>query len=121
MVDLDDWDRLGREVPCLLNLLPSGEYLMEDFYYAGGLPAVIRELAFEADGCPHVPSSPALEYAVVTRMFCFLTRPDPPRRPYGEWSYPGRERKGSQVLESGGHHPFLQALQAPWRHCCPPG
>ena len=41
---LDDWDRLGREIPCLVNLMPSGEYLMEDFYYAGGLPVVIREL-----------------------------------------------------------------------------
>jgi len=43
-LSLDDWDRLGREVPCLVNLMPSGKYLMEDFYYAGGLPAVIREL-----------------------------------------------------------------------------
>ena len=43
--DLDDWDRLGREVPCLVNLMPSGEHLMEDFYYAGGLPVVLRELA----------------------------------------------------------------------------
>src|SRR5215472_10324329 len=41
---LDDWDKLGRDVPCLVNLMPSGKYLMEDFYYAGGLPAVIREL-----------------------------------------------------------------------------
>jgi L-arabonate dehydrase len=41
---LDDWDKLGRGVPCLVNLMPSGKYLMEDFYYAGGLPAVIREL-----------------------------------------------------------------------------
>jgi dihydroxy-acid dehydratase len=41
---LDDWDRLGRGVPCLVNLLPSGKHLMEDFYYAGGLPAVLREL-----------------------------------------------------------------------------
>jgi L-arabonate dehydrase len=41
---LDDWDKLGRDVPCLVNLMPSGQYLMEDFYYAGGLPAVIREL-----------------------------------------------------------------------------
>jgi L-arabonate dehydrase len=41
---LEDWDTLGRNVPCLLNLMPSGKYLMEDFYYAGGLPAVIREL-----------------------------------------------------------------------------
>ena len=42
---LADWDRLGREVPCLVNLMPSGKYLMEDFYYAGGLPAVLREMA----------------------------------------------------------------------------
>ncbi len=41
---LDDWDKLGRDVPCLVNLMPSGKYLMEDFYYAGGVPAVIREL-----------------------------------------------------------------------------
>lgn len=41
---LEDWDRLGRDVPCLVNLMPSGEYLMEDFYYAGGLPVVLREL-----------------------------------------------------------------------------
>jgi dihydroxy-acid dehydratase len=42
--ELEDWDRLGRDVPCLLNLMPSGKYLMEDFYYAGGLPAIIREM-----------------------------------------------------------------------------
>jgi len=41
---LEDWDRIGRGVHCLLNLMPSGEFLMEDFCYAGGLPAVIREL-----------------------------------------------------------------------------
>jgi len=41
---LDDWDALGHGLPCLVNLQPSGKYLMEDFYYAGGLPAVIREL-----------------------------------------------------------------------------
>jgi dihydroxy-acid dehydratase len=41
---LEDWDRVGREVHCLVNLMPSGKYLMEDFYYAGGLPAVLREL-----------------------------------------------------------------------------
>jgi dihydroxy-acid dehydratase len=41
---LDDWDRLGREVPTILNLMPSGEFLMEDFYYAGGLPVVMQRL-----------------------------------------------------------------------------
>jgi dihydroxy-acid dehydratase len=42
---LDDWDRLGRNIPTLVDLMPSGRFLMEDFYYAGGLPAVIRSLA----------------------------------------------------------------------------
>jgi dihydroxy-acid dehydratase len=41
---LDDWDRLGRDVPTLVDLMPSGRFLMEDFYYAGGLPAVIKAL-----------------------------------------------------------------------------
>jgi dihydroxy-acid dehydratase len=42
--ELDDWDRCGREVPCLVNLMPSGKHLMEDFFYAGGVPAVMKEL-----------------------------------------------------------------------------
>jgi len=41
---LDDWDRLGSNVPTIVDLMPSGRFLMEDFYYAGGLPAVIRIL-----------------------------------------------------------------------------
>ena len=41
---LDDWDRLGRDVPTIVNLMPSGEYLMEEFFYAGGLPVVLRML-----------------------------------------------------------------------------
>ncbi|MCS5660842.1 MAG: dihydroxy-acid dehydratase [Dehalococcoidia bacterium] len=41
---LDDWDRCGKDVPTLVDLMPSGRFLMEDFYYAGGIPAVIREL-----------------------------------------------------------------------------
>ncbi|MFX4223768.1 MAG: IlvD/Edd family dehydratase [Thalassobaculum sp.] len=43
-IGLDDWDRLGKDMPCLVNLMPSGEHLMEDFYYAGGLPAVLKEI-----------------------------------------------------------------------------
>ena len=41
---LDDWDRYGREVPTLVDIMPSGRFLMEDYYYAGGLPAVLRAL-----------------------------------------------------------------------------
>src|SRR5688500_14986775 len=43
-LDLEDFARLGRGVHTLVNLMPSGKYLMEDFYYAGGLPVVLREL-----------------------------------------------------------------------------
>ena len=41
---LDDFDRLGSSLPCLVDIQPSGKHLMEDFFYAGGLPAVLREL-----------------------------------------------------------------------------
>ena len=43
-LSLDDWDRLGRDVPTIVDLMPSGRFLMEDYYYAGGLPAVLRAL-----------------------------------------------------------------------------
>jgi len=42
---LEDFDRLASELPCLVNLQPSGQYLMEDFCYAGGLPVVMKEIA----------------------------------------------------------------------------
>ena len=41
---LEDWDAIGSQMPCLVNLQPSGHFLMEDFYYAGGVPAVMREI-----------------------------------------------------------------------------
>jgi dihydroxy-acid dehydratase len=42
---IDDFDVLASELPCLVNLQPSGQYLMEDFCYAGGLPVVMAEIA----------------------------------------------------------------------------
>lgn len=41
---LEDFDQIGSKIPLLVNLKPSGKYLMEDFFYAGGLPVVIKEL-----------------------------------------------------------------------------
>ena len=41
---LEDWDRCGRDVATVVNLMPSGKYLMEEFFYAGGLPVVLRNL-----------------------------------------------------------------------------
>jgi len=41
---LEDWDLIGRDVPTIVDLQPSGRFLMEDFYYAGGLPVVLKYL-----------------------------------------------------------------------------
>ncbi len=43
-ISLDDWDRCGRDVPTIVNLMPSGKYLMEEFFYAGGLPVILKRL-----------------------------------------------------------------------------
>jgi dihydroxy-acid dehydratase len=43
-LDLDDFDTMSRGTPVLANIRPSGEYLMEDFYYAGGLPALLAQI-----------------------------------------------------------------------------
>ena len=48
----DDWQRIGHEVPLLVNLQPAGEYLGEDYHHAGGVPAVVGEL-LEAGLLPH--------------------------------------------------------------------
>ncbi|MFC5427412.1 IlvD/Edd family dehydratase [Paraburkholderia denitrificans] len=51
-LELDDWTRIGRGTPTIVDLQPSGRFLMEEFYYAGGLPAVLRRLG-EAGLLPH--------------------------------------------------------------------
>ena len=47
---LEDWDRIGASMDCLVNLQPSGKYLMEDFCYAGGLPAVMKAILAHLHG-----------------------------------------------------------------------
>ena len=51
-LELDDWTMVGRGTPTLVDLQPSGRFLMEDFYYAGGLPAVLRRMG-EGGLLPH--------------------------------------------------------------------
>ncbi|KAI5921336.1 dihydroxy-acid/6-phosphogluconate dehydratase [Camillea tinctor] len=51
-LDLDDWDRIGHAIPLLLNMQPAGEMLSEDYYRAGGLPAILAEL-LAAGRLPH--------------------------------------------------------------------
>ncbi|AZN97677.1 dihydroxy-acid dehydratase [Mesorhizobium sp. M9A.F.Ca.ET.002.03.1.2] len=51
-LDNDDWQKVGLEIPLLVNLQPSGEYLGEDYHHAGGVPAVVAEL-MKAGLLPH--------------------------------------------------------------------
>lgn len=51
-LDNDDWQKLGHDVPLLVNLQPAGEFLGEDYQHAGGVPAVVGEL-IEAGILPH--------------------------------------------------------------------
>eukprot|EP01041_Mallomonas_annulata_P018173 gene18173-36975_t len=51
-LELEDWTTIGRGTPTIVDLLPSGRFLMEEFYYAGGLPGVIRRMG-EGGMLPH--------------------------------------------------------------------
>ncbi len=51
-LDNDDWQKIGHKVPLLVNLMPAGEYLGEDYHHAGGVPVVVREL-LDAGLLPH--------------------------------------------------------------------
>jgi dihydroxy-acid dehydratase len=57
-LSLEDFDALGGRVPVLADVRPAGRYLMEDFYYAGGLPALLRQLS-EVPGVLH-PDRPTV-------------------------------------------------------------
>ena len=74
---LEDWDRVGSGVPLLVNLMPAGDHLMEDFFVAGGLSAVMRELSDLLD----------------------LSAPTVSGRPIGE-QLRGAERYGDDVIHS---------------------
>ncbi len=51
-LEMEDWNRVGRGMPTIVDLQPSGRFLMEEFYYSGGLPAVLRRMG-EHNLLPH--------------------------------------------------------------------
>lgn len=67
-LDLEDFDRFSQGIPLLANLQPSGAYFMEDFYYAGGLPALMKAMAGKLHGKTIAVSGKAIEenYATAT-------------------------------------------------------
>lgn len=48
---LEDFDRIGRKIPHLVDLVPGGQYYLEDFYYAGGVPALMKRLENDLFNC----------------------------------------------------------------------
>jgi dihydroxy-acid dehydratase len=54
---VDDWEKLGYRIPLLVNLQPAGEYLGEDYYHAGGLPAVVAELVAQKKILPAITAN----------------------------------------------------------------
>lgn len=61
-LDINDFDKLSASVPLLVNLQPSGKFFMEDFYYAGGLPVVMKEMIDHLDqACKTVTGKTVLE------------------------------------------------------------
>lgn len=73
---LEDFDRVAREVPLLVDLQPAGNYLMEDFHYAGGVPAVLREISelIDADAMT-VTGQPLSAYWEVAERYGDVVRP----------------------------------------------
>jgi dihydroxyacid dehydratase/phosphogluconate dehydratase len=62
-LSLEDFDAIGGQVPCLVNCMPSGKYLMEDFAYAGGMPALMKSMAdLMRAGAPTVMGRPISSY-----------------------------------------------------------
>lgn len=109
---LEDFDRLGREVPLLVDLMPSGRFLMEEFAYAGGVPALLSRLAPMLDlDVPTVAGSTLRE--VVAEARCWdeaVIRPlEDPVQPAGSGTavLRGNLAPGGAVIKVSAAEPSL--------------
>ncbi len=90
-LSLEDFDRIGSDLPLLVNLMPAGKYLMEDFYYAGGLPVVMREMDHLLhSGIPTVSGRPILENYINANCYN--------RGVIAQFEHPFKEKAGIAVL-----------------------
>ncbi|WP_423455070.1 IlvD/Edd family dehydratase [Ottowia sp. VDI28] len=81
-LSIEDWDRLGYEVPLLVNCMPAGEFLAEEFHRAGGLPAVAGELL--KAGLLHADAATVDGGTIGERYGACATRDDRVIRPVGQ-------------------------------------
>ncbi|MDQ0377040.1 IlvD/Edd family dehydratase [Amycolatopsis thermophila] len=113
-LSLDDFDTLIREIPTLVNLMPSGKYLMEDFCYAGGLPVVMRQLV-EAGllhaGSVSVTGKPVSDNVAAAENFNtdVITTVDEPLQPAGNGTavLRGNLCPGGAVIKQSAASPHL--------------
>ena len=96
---LDDFDAISRRVPWLANVRPSGAYLMEDFYFAGGLPALLGQLAEGPGGA--APGAGDGNRQAVRRKDHRGTRPQPGRHPRARYRAGRRGRGGGAARQPG--------------------
>ena len=96
---LDDFDAISRRVPWLANIRPSGKYLMEDFYFAGGLPALLGQLATVPGRA--APGADDRHRPPVRRSDPRRTGPQPRRHPRARHRAGRRGRGGGAARQPG--------------------
>jgi dihydroxy-acid dehydratase len=110
-LDLEDFDHLSRDVPLLVDLQPSGRFLMEDLHYAGGLPAVMKQLEAVLD--PEAPTvaghriGAQYETAEVFNTDVIHTMADPVKPDSGIWVLRGNLAPGGAVMKPSAASPEL--------------
>lgn len=116
-LELSDFDELSREVPLLSNLQPSGQYLMEDFDYAGGIPAIMSRIADRLHSdCPSVCGSTIGEIAAGGECFNDeVIRPldNPVQSSSGTWVLKGNLAPGGAIMKPNAATPELLLHEGP--------
>ena len=110
-LSLADFDALARDVPLLVNLQPSGQYLMEDFHYAGGLPAVMKGMAALLDTSAPTALGISLGEAIANAEIYepkVITTPTEPFKPQsGLWVLRGNLAPLGAVIKPSAGSPEL--------------
>ncbi|MEX0300528.1 MAG: IlvD/Edd family dehydratase, partial [Kordiimonas sp.] len=102
-LSLADFDTLSRDIPLLVNLQPSGSYLMEDFHYAGGLPVLMREIqdALHQD-LQTITGQPISSYYEKAESFnadVIRPLPKPVKELSGTWTLKGNLCPGGAIIK----------------------
>ncbi len=116
-LQLSDFDELSREIPLLANLLPSGEYLMEDFDYAGGMPAIMNRIQnWLRPDAPTVGGETIGEIAAQGECFnddVIRLLDNPVRASSGTWVLKGNLAPGGAIIKPNAASPELLTHEGP--------